>query len=68
MKSNKQNNVLAGLLNQAYLEVIPTAGIKDRLVHIPQNSYVAITCSPVQGLEPTLELMEQLNGVNHAQG
>jgi len=32
-------------------------------VHIPRHSYVAITCSPVHGLEPTLELMEELRAL-----
>ena len=53
------NRLLAGLLDQAYLEVIPTATVIDRLVHIPPQAYVSITCSPTHGLEPTLELMEQ---------
>jgi methylenetetrahydrofolate reductase (NADPH) len=55
---NKQ--MMAGLLDQAYLEVIPSKTIMDRLVHIPRHCYVAITCSPTHGLEPTLELVENL--------
>jgi methylenetetrahydrofolate reductase (NADPH) len=55
---NKQ--VLARLLDQAYLEVIPSKTIMDRLMHIPRRCYVAITCSPTHGLEPTLELVENL--------
>jgi methylenetetrahydrofolate reductase (NADPH) len=35
----------------------------DRLVHIPQNCYIGITCSPVNGLEPTLELVEKLRAL-----
>ena len=37
MSSNGQ--VLAGMMGQAYLEVIPTKTIVDRLVHLPQHSY-----------------------------
>ena len=55
---NKQ--MLASLLDQAYLEVIPSKTILDRLVHIPRHCYVAITCSPTHGLEPTLKLVENL--------
>lgn len=51
------------LLSQAYMEVIPTPTIVDRLVHIPTHFYVAITCSPVHGLEPTLEVVEQLRAL-----
>jgi methylenetetrahydrofolate reductase (NADPH) len=45
------------------MEVIPTRNIVDRLIHIPRHSYVSITCSPVKGLEPTLELVEKLRAL-----
>ena len=60
---NNKQNIVANLLDQAYMEVFPTKSILDRLVHIPRHSYVAITCSPVHGLEPTLELMEDLRAL-----
>lgn len=60
---NTNHHVLANLLDQAYMEVIPSKTIVDRLVHIPRHSYVSITCSPVHGLEPTLELVEQLRAL-----
>jgi methylenetetrahydrofolate reductase (NADPH) len=60
---NNNRNMVANLLDQAYMEVFPTKSILDRLVHIPRHSYVAITCSPVHGLEPTLELMEELRAL-----
>ena len=62
---NEKNNhhILASLLDQAYMEVIPTRTIVDRLVHLPRHSYVSITCSPVNGLEPTLELVETLRAL-----
>lgn len=58
-----RRKLLAGLLDNAYLEIIPTPGILDRLVHVPRHSYVAITCSPVNGLEPTLEMVEKLRAL-----
>jgi len=60
---NKSHQVLAGLLDQAYMEVIPTRTIVGRLIHIPRHSYVSITCSPVNGLEPTLQLVEELRAL-----
>jgi methylenetetrahydrofolate reductase (NADPH) len=45
------------------MEVIPTKTIVDRLIHIPRHSYISITCSPVNGLEPTLELVEELRAL-----
>lgn len=63
MKNNNNKVLMARLLERAYLEVIPTSTILDRLVHIPRHFYVAITCSPTKGLEPTLELAEKLRAL-----
>ena len=61
MSSNGQ--VLAGLMGQAYLEVIPTKTIVDRLVHLPQHSYLSITCSPAAGVGPTLDMVDELRAL-----
>jgi len=58
-----KDRLLAEMVNQAYLEVIPTSTILERLAHLPQHAYVAITCSPVHGVEPTLELAEKLRAL-----
>jgi methylenetetrahydrofolate reductase (NADPH) len=63
MPDSRNHQVLASMLDQAYMEVIPTRTILDRLIHIPRHSYVSITCSPVKGLEPTLELVEKLRAL-----
>lgn len=63
MKTINNKDILAHLLEQAYLEVIPTKSIMDRLVHIPRHCYVSITCSPAHGIEPTLELVENLRSL-----
>jgi methylenetetrahydrofolate reductase (NADPH) len=51
---------LAELMDQAYLEIIPTKTIVDRLTHLPRHSYVSITCSPAHGVGPTLEMVDEL--------
>ena len=61
MSSNGQ--VLAGMMGQAYLEVIPTKTIVDRLVHLPQHSYLSITCSPATGVGPTLDMVDKLRAL-----
>jgi methylenetetrahydrofolate reductase (NADPH) len=60
---NENREIMAGLMEQAYLEVIPTKTIVDRLVHVPQHAYLSITCSPVHGIEPTLAMTEELYGL-----
>jgi methylenetetrahydrofolate reductase (NADPH) len=51
------------MIGKAYLEIFPTSTILERVVHLPQHSYVAITCSPVHGIEPTLALTAQLRAL-----
>jgi len=58
-----KDRLLAEMVDQAYLEVIPTRSILDRLLHLPQHAYVAITCSPAHGVEPTLDLVEKLRAL-----
>lgn len=52
--------VIARLLEQSYLEIVPVPGIEERLMQLPSHAYVAITCSPTKGVNPTLELVEHL--------
>jgi methylenetetrahydrofolate reductase (NADPH) len=60
---SNNNKKLASLMDQAYLEVIPTRTIVDRLIHLPRHSYLSITCSPVHGVEPTLEMVDELRAL-----
>lgn len=55
--------ILAGMVEQAYLEVIPTRTIVERLVHLPRHAYVSITCSPAYGVGPTLDMVDELRGL-----
>ena len=63
--NRKVNNSkkLAELMEQAYLEIIPTRTIVNRLIHLPRHSYVAITCSPVHGVGPTLDMVDELRAL-----
>lgn len=60
---NGNNQKLAGLMDKAYLEVIPTRTIVDRLVHLPRHSYLSITCSPATGVGPTLDMVDELRAL-----
>ena len=64
-KPDRSQELLAGLMDQTYLEVFPTKTIANRLVHIPRNSFVGISCSPTHGMEPTIALTEQLKTQNN---
>jgi methylenetetrahydrofolate reductase (NADPH) len=49
-------------IEQLYLEVFPVRGIEQRLMAMPDGSHIGITCSPRQGLDITLELVERMQG------
>lgn len=51
------------MMDNAYLEVIPTRTIVERLVHLPRQSYLSITCSPVHGIGPTLDMVDELRAL-----
>jgi len=59
-KPDSNQELLARLLDQAYMEVFPTKTISDHLAHISKHRFVGISCSPTYGLEPTIALVEQL--------
>ena len=58
-----RDQLLAEMVGQAYLEIIPTSTIMQRVLHLPRHAYVSITCSPSHGVEPTLELAERLRAL-----
>lgn len=62
-QSSHNGKKLAELMDQAYLEIIPTKTIVDRLIHLPRHSYVALTCSPVHGVGPTLDMVDELRAL-----
>ena len=52
---------LAELLRHPRYEVIPLAGAEEAVLeHVPREVTVTVTTSPKKGLEPTLELVEQI--------
>ena len=51
-----QRQALAQAVHESYMEVFPSASVLHRLEALEPRSYVAITCSPTQGVDATLEL------------
>ncbi len=60
---SKNAKILANMIGQAYLEVIPTRTIVERLVHLRKHAYISITCSPAHGVGPTLDMVDELRGL-----
>ena len=49
-------------LEKSYMEIIPFPGIENKLLTLPKDVYVAITCSPTKGVDETLSLTEKIVG------
>jgi methylenetetrahydrofolate reductase (NADPH) len=55
-----QWRALGHAVRETYLEVFPSPTIEDRLSALEPGAWVAVTCSPTKGVEPTLELCARL--------
>jgi methylenetetrahydrofolate reductase (NADPH) len=53
---------LRSCIERLYLEVFPVKGIEEKLLGLPDGAHIGVTCSPKQGLELTLELVDRLQG------
>ncbi|MCP3673144.1 MAG: methylenetetrahydrofolate reductase [Gammaproteobacteria bacterium] len=58
--SEEQKMTLKNSLQDSYMEVFPTPTIESKLDDLQQGSYIAVTCSPVKGIDETLEMTERL--------
>jgi len=55
-----QWRALAHAARATYLEVFPSPSIEARLAALEPGAWIAVTCSPTKGVEPTLELCARL--------
>lgn len=61
MRNNSLTAFMAGMLESARYEVLPTPSIEEKLLaHVPIDRTVTVTASPAKGIEETLALAEQL--------
>ena len=58
--SGERNVALAGALSHPRFELIPMEGAGERVAHLPKGAKVAISCSPIRGIQGTLSLGEEL--------
>ena len=55
-------SALQSSIERLYLEVFPVDGIEKQLLTMPDGAHIGITCSPRQGLDATLDLVDSLQG------
>ena len=60
--SGGRNGVSFGALSRPRFELITMEGAIERTTYLPEDAKVAVTCSPTQGIEATLQFSEELLG------
>lgn len=53
------------LLSQPRYELVPLKSVERAIADLPDGSTTSITCSPVKGIETTLDLAERVIGLGH---
>lgn len=53
------------LLESARIEIVPMAGLESAIDALPPASSVTVTCSPVKGIDATLQVAERLVAGGH---
>ncbi len=59
--SSDQRNLIAN----ARYEVVPMKNLEPEIQHIPLGASVSVTCSPVKGIQATLDLAVRLQDLGH---
>lgn len=53
------------LVANLHYELVPMKSIDPAIDDLPPTAHVSVTCSPVKGIDPTLEYTERLIGLGH---
>ena len=56
---------MSALLNDVLFEIIPLKSADAAIAALPPSSHVSVTCSPVKGIDATLELSERVLAAGH---
>jgi methylenetetrahydrofolate reductase (NADPH) len=64
-QAHSTSEIQVRLLEQARIELVPLKNLDAQLPHLPPGAPVSVTCSPVKGLDTTLELTSRLLDLGH---
>lgn len=53
------------LLQEMTYEIIPMKSVEKAIVDLPPGANVSVTCSPVKGIDATMELTERVRDLGH---
>ena len=56
---------MASLIDNVLFEIIPLKSSDTAIAALPPSSHVSVTCSPVKGIDATLELSERVLAAGH---
>jgi methylenetetrahydrofolate reductase (NADPH) len=51
-----RNPIVAGVVNATCFELVPLKNLEAQLEYLPGGAFVSVTCSPVKGIDHTLDL------------
>jgi methylenetetrahydrofolate reductase (NADPH) len=63
--SGKEAVARRRLLCRSTFEIVPMGGVDTAIADLPSQASVAVTCSPVRGIDATLQLAESLAAAGH---
>lgn len=53
------------LLQEMTYEIVPMKSVEKAMVDLPAGAKVSVTCSPVKGIDATMELTERVRNMGH---
>ena len=53
------------LIRDMTYELIPMKSVEKAMVDLPPGSKVSVTCSPVKGIDATMQLTEEVRSLGH---
>ena len=56
------------LIREMTYELIPMKSVEKAIVHLAPGSKVSVTCSPVKGIDATMQLTEEIRRLGHLPG
>lgn len=63
--TTEEQNYRRKLIEELTYEVIPMKSVEKAITDLPPGARVSVTCSPVKGIDATMELTERIRNLGH---
>ncbi len=64
-RTTESSPSMAKLVADLHYEIVPMKSVDQAIADLPPCAHVSVTCSPVKGIDATLEITERLIGDGH---